>query len=266
MSMPKGDLDGLTIVVTRPNHQAEGFCRLIEAEGGTALRFPVIDIQPPVDTATLATRLQRLDEYQLAIFISVNAVEFAYRALGEGKPLPETLQRAAVGQATAKALASHAQPAHWVAPAPYNSEALLAMPEFSSVAGKRILIFRGAGGREYLAETLEQRGAQVDYAECYRREIPHADVTPLVAAWQAKMLHLFVVTSNEALHNLLEIVGTGYREYLLATPLVVISQRTADLAKQLGFGAVLVSSAASDAALLAAIKQWANIQTRRLQA
>lgn len=262
--MPKGDLDGLTIVVTRPNHQAEGFCRLIEAEGGTALRFPVIDIQPPVDTAALAARLQRLDEYQLAIFVSANAVEFAYRALGEGKTLPETMQRAAVGQATAKALAGHAQPAHWIAPAPYNSEALLAMPEFAAVANKRILIFRGVGGREHLAETLEQRGARVDYAECYRREIPHADATPLAMAWQAGKLHLIVVTSNEALHNLTEMVGSRYRKNLLATPLVVISQRTAELARQLGFGAVVVALAASDAALLAAIKQWAN--ERRLQA
>jgi len=264
--MPKGDLDGLTIVVTRPVHQAEGFCRLIEAEGAAALRFPVIDIQPPLDTIALAARLQRLDEYQLAIFVSANAVEFAYRALGEGKPLPETLRRAAVGQATAKALAGHAQPAHWIAPAPHNSEALLAMPEFAAVAGKHIVIFRGVGGREHLAETLEQRGARVDYAECYRREIPHIDVAPLVSAWQTEKLHLIVVTSNEALHNLIEMVGTRYQEYLLATPLVVISQRTADLARQLGFGAVVTASAASDAALLAAIKQWANVQTRRLQA
>lgn len=266
MSMPRADLDGLTIVVTRPAHQAETFCQMIESEGGTALRFPVIDIQPPVDTAGLSTLLQRVDDYHLAIFVSANAVDFAYRALGSGQRLPESLQRAAVGQATAKALARHSQPAQWVAPAPYNSEALLALPEFAHLTGKRIVIFRGVGGREHLASSLEQRGAQVDYAECYRRVLPTCSAAPLEAAWQAGNLHLIVVTSNEALHNLLALVGPRSRDDLLATPLVVISQRSADLARQMGFAVIVVASAASDAALLDAIKQWANSHTRREQA
>lgn len=264
--MPRADLEGLTIVVTRPAHQAENVCQLIETEGGKALRFPVLDIQPPEDSSSLTALLQNLDRYQLAIFISANAVDFTYHALGSGQQLPESLQRAAVGQSTAKALENHAQPAHLVAPAPYNSEALLAMPEFTTVAGKHIVIFRGVGGREHLAQTLEQRGAVVDYAECYRRMMPDSDLTPLVLAWESNKLDLIVVTSNEALHNLLELVGIDHRQRLLETPLVVISQRTADLATQQGFGTVVTAAAASDMALLAAIKQWANLRTQRLQA
>ena len=262
--MPKADLDGLTIVVTRPAHQAEGISQLIEAQGGNALRFPVIDIQAPSDTAALNALLRQLNRYHLAIFVSANAVEFAYRALGHR--LPESLSRAAVGQATAKALANHGQPAHWISPAPYNSEALLTMPEFNDVAGKRVIIFRGEGGREHLAETLKQRGAQVDYAECYRRVAPDRDVTPLLAVWEAGRLHLIVITSNEALHNLMAMVGDRHRQQLMATPLVVMSERTAELARQQGFAAVTVAATAGDAALLAAIKQWAKISTQREQA
>lgn len=264
--MPRADLDGLTIVVTRPVHQADGICHLIEAEGGTALRFPVIDIQPPADSVTLNSLIHNLDRYHLAIFVSANAVEFAYRALvSEGK-FPETLQRAAVGQATAKALAKHSQPAHLVSPPPYNSEALLDIPELSSVAGKHIVIFRGEGGREHLADILEQRGAEVDYAECYRRVMPHSNIALLVQAWEEHKLDLLVVTSNEALHNLLVMVGAKYRHRLLATPVVVISSRTAELARQQGFETVMVATAASDTGMLEAIKQWAKVKTKRLQA
>jgi uroporphyrinogen-III synthase len=253
------DLDGLTIVVTRPAHQAENLCQMIEAEGGSPLRFPVIDIRPPADPTALAAILRQLDHYQMAVFVSANAVDFAYAALDTGSGLPQQLQRVAVGQATAKAMAKHGQPAQLIPPEPYNSEALLAMPQLQTVAGKRIIIFRGEGGREHLAESLKQRGAQVDYAECYQRLTPTTDPAPLTAAWKAHKLHAIAVTSNEALHNLVTLVGGSQWQELAATPLVVISQRAAALAREMGFEvAATVAEAASDEALLAAIKRVAR--------
>ncbi len=253
-----GALDGCTIVVTRPAHQADNLCRLIEAEGGHALRFPVIDILPPADIAPLQARLQDLPDDQLAIFISANAVHYAYQALG-GQPLPESLLRTAVGQATARALAAHGQPAHILPPAPYNSEALLALPELQSLQGKRVIIFRGGNGRALLADTLSERGAQVDYAEVYRRIVSTLDPERLYRAWDKGKLDMIIITSNEGLRNLFARVDAGYRERLLGTTLVVISDRSATLAQELGFiRPAIVARAASDAALLEAAKCYAQ--------
>jgi len=253
-----GTLDGFTIAVTRPAHQAGNLCRLIEAEGGHALRFPVIDILPPADTVPLQARLQNLPDYQLAIFISANAVHHTYQALG-GQPLPEGPLRAAIGQATARALAAHGQPAHVLPPAPYNSEALLALPELQSLQGKRVIIFRGANGRALLADTLGERGAQVDYAEVYRRKMSTLDPERLYRAWDEGKLDMIIITSNEGLRNLFARVDASHRGDLLGTVLVVISERSATLAQELGFmRPAIVARAASDAALLEAAKCYAQ--------
>ena len=249
-----GTLDGLTIAVTRPAHQADNLCRTIEAEGGHVLRFPVIDILPPADIAPLQARLQNLADYQLGIFISTNAVHQTYRALA-GQLLPDGLLRAAVGQATAQALAAHGQPAHILPASPYNSEALLALPELQSLEGKRVIIFRGNHGRMLLADTLSERGAKVDHAEVYRRVASGSDPKPLYRAWDEGKLDMIIITSNEGLRNLLARVDAGYRGHLLETVLVVISERSATLARELGFmRPAIVARAASDAALLEAAK------------
>jgi len=255
---PHGTLDGLTIAVTRPAHQADNLCHSIEAEGGQALRFPVIDILPPADITPLQARLQNLADYQLGIFISANAVHYTYQALSE-QLLPEGLLRAAVGQATARALAAHGQPAHILPAAPYNSEALLAVPELQSLQGKRVIIFRGTHGRTLLADTLAERGARVDHAEVYRRVASSSDPNQLYRAWDEGKLDMIIITSNEGLRNLVARVDASYREHLLGTVLVVISERSATLARELGFmRPVIVARAASDAALLEAAKCYAQ--------
>ncbi len=254
-----GILDGYTIAVTRPQHQAGNLCRLIEAEGGIALRFPVIDIQP-VHGPSLQSLLQHLHDYQLAIFVSANAVHHAYAALGD-QGLPDALQRAAVGQATARALAEHGQPAHIQSPPPYNSEALLGMPELQSMKGKRVIIFRGVGGRSLLADTLGARGARVDYAEVYRRVAGSNEPKQLYQAWDAGKLDMIVVTSNEGLQNLIDRVDEQHRRKLLETALIVISERNAARARELGFKRpALVAHAASDAALFEAAKRYTQEQ------
>ena len=249
-------LEGRLIAVTRPSHQAEGLCRAIEAAGGQALRFPVIKIEPPADPQSVQARLQRLADYDVGIFVSRNAVHFTYQALGDA-PLPQSLQRLAVGKATARALAEHGQPAHQLPPEPFNSEALLSLPVLQKMSSRRVIIFRGNDGRELLAETLRGRGAQVDYAEVYRRSAAMSDPKQLYQALDTGNLDMIVVTSNEGLQNLLQQVDTEHRPALLQRPLVVISRRGAELAERLGFrGGLSIAETASDAALLEAIKGY----------
>jgi uroporphyrinogen-III synthase len=138
------------------------------------------------------------------------------------------------------------------------------MPDMQTVAGLRIIIFRGEGGRDLLKDTLQQRGARVDYAEVYRRVRPVAEPAALVRDWARGAIDAAVVTSNESLENLMALLGADGQRYLLATPLIVVSRRTQDLARKLGFRqSPRLAEAASDEAIVQALLQLASdsIQT-----
>ncbi|HHI93070.1 MAG TPA: uroporphyrinogen-III synthase [Gammaproteobacteria bacterium] len=261
------ELSGVTVVVTRPAHQAEKLCQLIEAAGARALRFPVIDIQPPENPQQCQAQLTQLADYDLAIFVSANAVNATMAMLKKPQAWPMALPLAAVGKATAQALIKKGLPAPQVAPEPFNSEALLSLPELQKLDGKRILIFRGNSGRELLRNCLRERGAQVDYFECYQRAIPKSDTRPLYAAWdqvQAKPGTMpIVVTSNQGLQNLVSMIDKEHQPTLFASPLVVISERMVSLSARLGFSqAPVVAMAANDDAVLVALKTWAKSRIR----
>jgi len=272
-------LFGITVVVTRPAHQAENLCQLIEAAGGEALRFPVIDIKPPQDVQKCQAQMERLEEHDLAIFISSNSVNEVLKLMNPAWQWPETVSIAAVGKSTAQALEKNGLTVKHVAPLPFNTEALLSLPELQNSKGKRILIFRGNSGRELLFDSLQERGAEVSYIECYRRVIPEPDTHSLYAAWQpllvkkssmsmqnsmqnAKLtlpkLLPIVVTSSEGLKNLVSMVSPEYQSTLLASPLIMISERTARLSETLGFScSSTIATAANDEAILDALKAWA---------
>lgn len=255
------ELVGVTVVVTRPVHQAQALCEGIRHAGGEAIAFPVIEIGPPVDPQTLQLQLDKLADYDLAVFVSTNAVHCTFGALNE-RPWPQTLPVAAVGRATAAALQARGFDVAHIAPVPYNSEALLGLPALQNLQDRHIIIFRGNGGREYLAQTLRQRGAQVEYAESYQRGIPHSDPVALYHAWAERRKMLMVVTSNAGLHNVGKMIDPEHRQQLLATQLVVVSERAARLAEELGFRhPARVAAAAGDEAILKAIETGARTQT-----
>ena len=193
---------GSQIVVTRPVHQATTLAALIEQQGGTAILFPVIEITPADVSQNLDAVLNKLDQTDLAIFVSANAVNFAWQRLGEKSGFPAALQIAAVGAATASALDAIGRKPDIVPQQKFNSEALLAEPALSDVANKNIVIFRGDGGRELLAQTLRERGASVSYAQVYRRSMPSLDVSPLIDSLQAKQVDAIIVTSDQGLQHL----------------------------------------------------------------
>lgn len=255
----KGDLQralrGRGILVTRPAHQAEPLCKLLEAVGARALRFPVIEIQPVENPSALQAQLQRLSDYDTAIFISANAVEQAL-VLMPPQNWPAQVKIAAVGSATTRRLEEHGLVVNSCPSSGFTSEALLALPEFQQPQGRRILILRGEGGREQLRDTLMARGAQVDYLELYRRVTASSDPGPLLAQWQAGMLDAVLITSAESLRSLQAIIGTLGMQLLCSTCIVVAHARIRDLAKSQGHsGAVVVAADATDAAMLEALRQ-----------
>ncbi len=253
------DLAGVTVVVTRPAHQADELCHAIEQLNGVAVRFPVIEIFPPTDIAALKTQLQNLEQFQLAIFISANAVSMTVDLLNSHQPWPSNVDIAAVGLATQKALIADGLHVTHRAPKPFNSEALLSLARLQTLSGQRVMIFRGKGGRELLADTLRDRGANVEYAECYQRKIATTDVSHLYQLWDEGGSMPIVVTSNEGIKNLQAMVDDEHQAALLSSPLIVVSRRVGAMAKTLGFRQKpWVAEAASHDAILDAIKKWAH--------
>lgn len=250
-------LAGVGVLVTRPTHQAGHLARLIEEAGGVAVRFPTIEIAPPADPQALRVALDRLSEFDLAVFISPNAVEQAFGWLrARGRAWPPGLPVACVGQASARALAERGVRAA-APPGRFDSEALLALPALQRAAGKNVIIFRGDGGRELLGATLAQRGARVTYAECYRRVRPPTEPRELIDAWGRGEIQIVSITSTEGLRNLYDMLGEAGRDRLRRTPVVVLSKAQADTCRQFGFTIEpLVATEASDEAILETIKTW----------
>lgn len=235
-------LAGRGIVITRPAHQAQSLAAMVREAGGRAILFPVIEIEDAKDLRAFNAAVDRLGEFDLAVFVSPNAVNRAMNLLAVRRvSLPPNLAIAAVGRATARALEGRGV-AGVIAPARgVDSEALLALPALCDVRGKRVVVFRGEGGREVLADTLAARGARVEYAECYRRGIPPLDPAPLMNAWSSGELHAFVVTSSEGLNNLVTMIGDAGARRLAATPLFVPHPRITQTAHTLGLGEVVTS-------------------------
>lgn len=250
-------LAGRRIVVTRPAEQAGKLADAIEARGGTAVRFPVLAIFDAADPRPLQDVAGRLDEVDVAVFVSPNAAEKALGAITARRPWPGRVKAAAMGETSARTIARFGV-AEIVTPAGrFDSEALLDLPDFQAerIRGRKVVIFRGDSGRETLAEGLRARGAQVEYVECYRRGRPQADTAPLAALLANGELDAITVTSSEGLRNLVEMMGGGVAAQLKATPLFVAHRRIADEAGRLGFREAIVT-APGDAGLLQGLEAY----------
>ncbi|MDO8437246.1 MAG: uroporphyrinogen-III synthase [Nitrosomonadaceae bacterium] len=250
-------LTGITILVTRPAHQADNLATAIRAAGGNPVLFPVLEIREVKDSRPLLDLIARLDEFDLAIFISPNAVNKAMNLILTQRALPAGLRIAVVGQGSARELKQFGV-SEVIAPTTrFDSEALLEMAELQQIQGKRVVIFRGDGGRELLGDTLVKRGATVKYAECYSRVRPDTDIAPLLQAWASNALHAIVVTSSEGLRNLFDMVGDAGQSWLRKTPLFVSHERIAQMAKKFGCAEV-ISTAAGDEGLLQGLSDYFN--------
>lgn len=258
-------LGGLRVLVTRPAAQADRLVRAIETAGAQALRFPLLDILPPHDPAAAQAALARLPGSALAIITSVNVLAGLRAWLDAHGGWPAGVACAAIGGASARAARAAGITVDCTPGGAARSEDLLAEPLLAAgnVAGRRVVILRGEGGRTLLADELARRGAEVVVAELYRRDLPvDADAARLDGWLRARALDIVTVTSNESLTNLFDLLDARGRESLLSTPLLVVSPRGARLARDLGWKSVPVIAAGADAAaIVAALTDWQPART-----
>lgn len=253
------------VVVTRPRAQADGLAQAVRALGRTAEVLPLLEIAPVDDPAPLRAALAALHEYALAVFVSPNAVDAAFAHL---EAWPPAVPLAVVGEGSRAALARHgvAAPAHTIHspldPAHADSEHLLQSLDLALFAGRRVLIVRGDGGRELLADALRAAGATVEAVAAYRRATPV--LTDELGARLRALLaqpNDWIITSSEALRGLAGLVAAlgppqfqaQYQERFERQRLVVPHARIAETAHALGLRQVTLTGS-GDARILAALQ------------
>lgn len=244
------------MLVTRASAQAKPLCQLIEQSDGTALHYPMLELSATPNDPSIALAKSQLSKYSIIIFISANAVHYGMQVLGV---LPENIQLACVGQQTALTLQSYGYQSAIQPTENFSSEGLLALNALQDVDQKSILIVRGNGGRETLKEVLQNRGATVDYLQCYQRQPPDALDNSLLDKIECREIDIITCSSNQALDNLFKLLPEGVHQALFDIPLLPISERMSEKAKDYGFKHIINSATnASDTAILAALCQYAG--------
>jgi len=232
-------LNGLRVLVTRPEGQAKTLSERLSGLGAYVVSLPVIEVVPIASTSWAEIDISAQD---MLIFVSRNAVT-SFMANVDSTMLANK-QCVAVGAATAHCMIESGLSVDIQAPPPAGSESLVAMPEMQDMVSKRVLIVRGETGRELLAETLVARGATISYLDVYRRCLPTYDTQRIDEALQADWL---IVTSVAGLENLCQIVNN---DAIKLKVLLVVSTRIEQVAKELGFQHVVVTNDVNDDAVI----------------
>ena len=256
----------LTVLVTRPDPEGPRLCQAILAQHDHAIHLPTIEIAPPDDLESLQTALSEMSSQDWLIFISPQSVYAGVPYLRRAWPiLPERVRMAAIGKGTHDALLKAGYAEVLYPHDDWNSEGLLALPEFQSIKNKKIAIFRGPPGRELLEKTLSERGAMVLPIICYQRILPKIDISNELELLKQNVIDVIMCTSFESVRHLKELIADSHWPYLLSIPLIVNSERIKVAAQNLGFKTVFAAENASDAAFLKILAEKRNELCRKKQ-
>ncbi|GGA64271.1 uroporphyrinogen III methyltransferase [Neiella marina] len=229
------------VLLTRPEQECDELQQLLAADGIETVSQPLFTIQPGRHLQLLADMLAAADK---VIAVSKHAVSFANQQLASC--WPHRLSYFAVGQATQGIWQQVGVNA--IAPQQQTSEGLLVLPQLTDVNQQNIVILRGQSGRELLAQQLSERGAKVNYCECYQRSAITLNSSQLVPYWQQHISYL-IVTSGEQLSRLQALCDESQQRWLYSNTLITVSQRLANLARTMGFNQILISPSANNRAL-----------------
>jgi uroporphyrinogen-III synthase len=249
----------LRVVVTRPAAQAAAWVQSLAAHGIDAVAVPLIDIAPPDDVAAVGAAWRGLAAQRLVVFVSPNAAQAFFERRPADAAWPASARAASVGPGTTQVLRALGVPAI-VEPAPdsaqFDSEALWQRLCGEDWAGAPVLVVRGDGGREWLADTLRDRGARVGHIAAYRRVAPRLagdTLRALEAALGQPGEHVWLFSSSEAIDHLVAArAGRWHAARAIAT-----HPRIAERARACGFGAVHASRPTLDA-VVACIQSLAS--------
>lgn len=241
-------LRGRTLIITRPVGSAVAISRRIRALGGVPLLLPGLALRRMVDQDTARNDLRMALTDELVIFSSPAAVRFAAGLAPLSTAMTTVL---AVGQGTAKALRRRGVMAVWT-PSRQDSEGLLTHPLLQSPTGRRISVIGAPGGRGLLRTQLQQRGAYLREVHVYRREPPRLNRHHVEKVMALSDSAVLLLSSNEALQNLLRLLPAPALQRLRMTTAVISSERLALQVAAAGFSRRVLAASAVPTDLLAA--------------
>ena len=246
------------LLLTRPAEDCEALAQCLAAAGVGSSCLPLLALEPVAVDARQRLLLESLHGFAAIIVVSKPAARLLLEQLAEAGLRPPQQGWFTVGEATAAVLQGAGLEVSFP-PRGDDSEALLAMPglhQALEVAAPCVLIVRGVGGRELLAERLAQQGASVDYLELYRRCLPAYPPGTLMRRIEAERLNGLVVSSGQGFEHLQQLAGADWPQ-LARLPLFVPSPRVAEQARAAGAQQVVDCRGASATALLAAVQRSA---------
>ena len=249
----------MRVIVTRPAAQAADWVLQLRANAIDAVALPLIGIAPVDEPADLHTAWRALPAQRLVVFVSPNAAGQFFAQRPPGAAWPPGLLAGSPGPGTTRVLVGLGVPAAQViepaGDAPqFDSESLWAQLRAHAWRGTHVLIVRGDGGRDWLANTLQDAGAQVGHVTAYRRVAPSFEGAPaelLQAALDRPAAHLWFFSSSEAIDNLE--AGAPPGTAWSAAGAIATHPRIAARARQVGFARV-TEARPSLAAVIACIQ------------
>lgn len=245
----------MTILITRPGKAGQELVTMLEQRGIKAYHTPLFRIIPGRELPLLPSYLKKLRSGDLIFAVSTNAVNYANEVIyKKGISWPDNVTYLSIGKTTATTFSNVTHRSVVYPKRCEESEHLLALAELSTVSGKQALILRGNGGRKLVGQTLQQRGVSVIYCECYQRAIIDYDVKEIINQWQIQRIDTIVITSNELLFRLFNLVPFDQRSWLIQCRLIVVSERIAKMASQLGWYNVSIVNSANNSRLLKALE------------
>lgn len=243
---------------TRPAHQSEALTQGLKQLGFNVVEFPTIQITSPSDTTLLEYLPEQMQQYDIALFVSRNAVDYAFKYLTPDQ-LPAQLQMGVIGKGSWQALRDKGVESQIIPADSFDSEGLLSTENLLKVEGKKIIIFRGQEGRNLLGDTLLERGAKVTYCEVYHRGIPEYPDQTFNQLTNTKFPEVAIFTSAEGLKNCYSLLHEQEWQSLTEIAWLLISERMRETAIELGHNAVIIIARnASDEGILQALQEWHN--------
>lgn len=246
----------MIVIVTRPAGAGERLVRRLQQESCRALWWPAFEIGPAPDPTAVRARLAQLGDYDLAIFVSPNAVHAACAVLGSKWPAGTLV--GAVGSATRLAVASAlaVAPDSVIAPADDDggSEAFWSAWVASGRRARRVLLLRAEEGREWIGERFAEAGSTVDQVAVYSRRSYRpapAAAGELRGCIVSGVTPVTIFSSSEAVAALDEQMQAieGGSAFLRSGIALATHARVAERLRAAGYPRVLETAVADDAVI-----------------
>ena len=257
-----------TLLVTRPQPQADAWVVRLSALGVDAAALPLLAIAGAPDPAALGQAWASLSTQELVMFVSPNAVQqfFAHRPAGlAAAAWPAHCLAGSTGPGTASALVAAGVPLAAIISPPseagqFDAEALWqVLRPRRDWDGASVLVVRGEGGRDWLADSLRAVGATLNFVAAYRRVLPEwclAEHALLARSLATPQDHVWLFSSSQAVRHLQQMAPDANWSNSAA---IATHPRIAEAVAKNGFARVHLAPPTPEAAasaLTRSIQSW----------